>query len=93
MGAPSAKLKSLSDVWNQATTYTREGDKQNTAIPITAHTGVLGPDDLEDSNNVKDAIGALKVQLAATTEEIDKKNIQFELTFLERRLKQLQDVK
>ena len=90
MGTPSAEMKGLADVWNQADTTTAKGTVRNTQVPTTGHNTTLSEAQLDDEDAVQDAIDDLEAALKGKgLAGNDKKNVEFELKFLKDKLKSL----
>ena len=93
MGTPSAEMKDLAHIWNQATTYTHDAPEgiPNTAIPTINHdTTTLAPHELRDPARIQQKISILEDQLKVSQPTNDQRNKQFELKFLKKKLKKLQ---
>ncbi|MBG1240326.1 DUF4157 domain-containing protein [Nostoc sp. NZL] len=91
MGTPSAEMKNLANTWNEAKTYTSDAPEgiPNTAIPTTNHDTTLTPQELEDPSMIEQQIQKLEAELKNNQPKNDKRNKDFELKFLKKKLKVL----
>lgn len=104
MGTPSAEMKELANIWNQAKTYTWDQAKPytpdafemipNTDIPTTNHSTTLTLQELQDPARIQQEINNLLDQLKLNQLKLnqlknDKQNKQFELKFLKKKLQEL----